>query len=383
MSRAVRVDTKQNWMLRLPQSMQLVGLACVDGRQASELSGEGLVAPADREGFLENNAFHQLRDLIRGAVEAIAFADRKLQQEDEAMARAAHLAVARSETKTAIEEVETNPHIAEADRTRIVSALAQSQVLLEQQGEESRAREQQLEVMSLLGVVAGFMTHEFDVALAELERAKQSIAALAKNYPELGEKTKALEKHIEKLEEFVSYSSVYIRGARTVPEKPYLVRPRLREVKRVFGKYADERGIGIELKGVARGVEGPLVPASLYDGLALNLFTNALKAVTAKAANERGKIVFRAWNDERWHHLEVSDTGVGIPAVLRERVFDPLFTTTGSKNDPMGSGMGLGLTLVRRGAEAFGGQAMVLPANEGFSTTVRIQLPLRLARGGV
>ena len=152
--------------------------------------------------------------------------------------------------------------------------------------------------------------------------------------------------------------------------------PRLRQVKRVFGKYAADRGIDVGLE-VEKGLEAPLVPVSLYNGLALNLFTNALKAVTAKTGNERGKIVFRAWNDGRWHHLEVSDTGIGIPSVLRERVFDPLFTTTGSNKDPLGSGMGLGLTLVRRGAEAFGGRAEVMPAGEGFATTVRVRLPMR------
>ena len=382
MSHGIKVDTKQNWMLRLPQSMQLVGVVCVNGRRASELEGdgEGLIASADREGFLENQAFRELRDLIRGTVEAIAFADRKLQQEEEAEERAEKLAAARAETKAAIEEVETNPNIAEEDRSRIVSALARSQILVEQQGEESQAREQQLEVMSLLGVVAGFMTHEFGVALAELESTKRSLEGLAKKSPAFAETASIFAKHIKQLEEFVTYSSGYIHGARTSPKRPYPVAPRLRQVKRVFGRYAVERRIDVALE-VDNELEAPLVPVSLYNGLALNLFTNALKAVTAKTGYARGKIAFRAWNDERWHHLEVSDTGIGIPPVLRERVFDPLFTTTGSKNDPLGSGMGLGLTLVRRGAEAFGGRAVVVPASDGFATAVRIRLPLR-PKGG-
>ena len=384
MSQAVKADTKQNWMLRLPQSMQLVGLVCVNGRRASELndSGEGLISSADREGFLENNAFGQLRDLVRGAVETIAFADRQLQQEDEARLRDEQLAVAQAETKEAIEEVETNPNIAEGDKSRIISALVQSQVLVEQQGVESRAREQQLEVMSLLGVVAGFMTHEFGEALTELESAKRTLDAIRKKQPGFGELADAFASHIKQLEEFVKYSTGYIHGARTAPKSPYPVVPRLRQVKRVFGKYAAERRINVDIE-VKGDMEAPLVPVSLYNGLALNLFTNALKAVTAKTGDARGKIVFRAWNDEQWHHLEVSDTGIGIPPVLRERVFDPLFTTTVWNNDPdpMGSGMGLGLTLVRRAAEAFGGRAAVVSAGEGFATTVRVRLPLRPKRG--
>ena len=36
----------------------------------------------------------------------------------------------------------------------------------------------------------------------------------------------------------------------------------------------------------------------------------------------------RAWNENDRHHLQVSDTGVGIPSPVRKFVFDPLFTTT-------------------------------------------------------
>ena len=118
-----------------------------------------------------------------------------------------------------------------------------------------------------------------------------------------------------------------------------------------------------------------MVPVSLYNGIALNLYTNALKAVTAKIGGA-GKIAFRAWNEGKWHFLEVSDNGIGIPSALQERVFDPLFTTTESQNDPLGSGMGLGLALVRRGAEAFGGRAELVSPPPDYATCVRIRLPL-------
>ena len=41
MSPQVRGDTKQNWMLRLPQSAQLVGLVQVEGKRSNELDPEG------------------------------------------------------------------------------------------------------------------------------------------------------------------------------------------------------------------------------------------------------------------------------------------------------------------------------------------------------
>jgi signal transduction histidine kinase len=378
MSQQVKASTSENWMLRLPQSAQLVGLVQVDGRRsaiASSDNDKGLVAAADREGFVENEAFEQLRVLVRGAVEAIAYADRKIQLEEEKTKRKALLASIRRETRSAIDEVQANPNIAAADKARIVTALAQTQQLAERQEQSAREREQQLEVMSLLGVVAGFMTHEFGVALQELEAAHKELIVLAKSHPKLAAAVVRFDAHIRSLKEFVTYSSGYIHGAKTQPAKPYPAKPRLQQVKRIFGRYAEERGISVEISA-ENDLMAPLVPAALYNGLALNLYTNALKAVTAKAGKAPGTIAFRAWNDDRWHYLEVSDTGIGIPSALRERVFDPLFTTTDSNRDPLGSGMGLGLALVRRGAEAFGGRAEIVEPPPDFATCVRVRLPI-------
>lgn len=380
MTPAVKGAPALNWMLRLPQSLQLVGLVQVRGRRPGgdtpEPAGEGLVASADREGFVENRAFAQMQDLVRGAVEGIAYVDRMLQQEEEEAERERVARTLQEQTRAAIAEVQANPEIKTAHKARIVSALTETGRMAELQREASKEREQQLEVMSLLGIVAGFMTHEFGIALQELEGTHEDLVKLAGDRPEFRPAADGFAKHIRKLKEFVTYSSGYIHGARTVPEKSYPARPRLAQVRRIFGKYAEERDIEIELT-VERNLPAPLVPVSLYNGLALNLYTNALKAVTAKAGEDRGKIAFRAWNEGRWHYLEVSDTGIGIPAALHEQVFDPLFTTTTkSHKDPLGSGMGLGLSLVRRGAEAYGGRVELMNPPSGFATCIRVRLPM-------
>jgi signal transduction histidine kinase len=380
MSAHVRGSTSENWMLRLPQSAQLVGVVQVEARRSEDSRSphdEGLIASADREGFVENEAFKQLQDLIRGVVEAIGYADRRMQLAEENAERDALVASIRKETRSAINEVQANPNIASRDKAKIVAALAQTQQLSERQEEASRERERQLEVMSLLGVVAGFMTHEFGAALHDLESVQKQLVSLARRQPRFKEAAESFAVRIKSLKDFVTYSSGYIQGSKVTPAKPYPVRPRLQQVKRIFGRYAEERNILVEIDAEV-DLMAPLVPASLYNGLALNLFTNALKAVTAKSRRGQGVIAFRAWNDSRWHYLEVSDTGIGIPSALHERVFDPLFTTTASQNDPLGSGMGLGLALVRRGAEAFGGSAEVVDPPPTFATCVRVRLPVQI-----
>jgi two-component system, NtrC family, sensor kinase len=72
--------------------------------------------------------------------------------------------------------------------------------------------------------------------------------------------------------------------------------------------------------------------------------------------------------------LTLSDTGVGIPAEIRERVFDPFFTT---KRE--GARAGLGLTLTYRIVQAHHGK-MWIDSEMGIGTSVTILLPA--ASGG-
>lgn len=377
MDAATRSSTQLNYMLRLPHPEQLVGIVQIEGRRSKEQTqeGQGLIAAADREGFLANEAFRQLFDIVRGAVEAIAAADRELQQETERADRVKLLRSLRAESRAAIREVEANRNIRRADKAQIVKQLAGAYAIAERHEEQTRAREATLEVMSLLGVVAGFMTHEFGSAVSELEKAQGRVSEMARRAPELKSTVDAIETHILRLREFATYSQGYIQGASSRPARPYPARPRVKQVVRVFGNYAADRSIDVGID-IESDLVAPLVPVSLYNGIALNLFTNALKAVTAKAGSGEKRIVFKAWNEDAWHFFEVSDTGIGIPSALRERVFDPLFTTTAGNRDPLGSGMGLGLSLVKRGAEAYGGHVEVVEPPQGFTTSVRVRLPL-------
>lgn len=378
MTDAEQSSTAENWMLRLPQSSQLVGVVQVAGSRGSTKSAdEGLVAAADREGFLSNTAFTELKDHVRGGVEAIAMVDRRLQRRQEDAERARRLRSLQDEAAAAAEEVEQNPNISRAEKTRIVKAI--KTIASDASAHEAATRERirQLEVMSLLGVVAGFMTHEFGVALAELDTAYQVFVKALKAVPDIEIDFSRFEAARKRLVEFTDYSTAYIRGSRTTPERPYSVLPRVTHVCRTFAGYADERDVTVQTE-IDKALLAPQIPTSLYDGIVLNLFTNALKAVTGTAAPANRRLIsFRAWNEKTSHYLEVVDTGVGIPEVLWERVFDPLFTTTDSRNDPLGSGMGLGLSLVRASAQAFAGKVRLIAPPPGFSTCVQVEFPLR------
>lgn len=68
--------------------------------------------------------------------------------------------------------------------------------------------------------------------------------------------------------------------------------------------------------------------------------------------------------------IEVSDTGPGVPAELRRRVFEPYFTTKEDK------GTGLGLTNVWTIARSYGG-FVGLESEPGHGTTFSVYFPVR------
>jgi signal transduction histidine kinase len=381
MDEPTRRSTELNYMLRLPHTEQLVGVVQVRGQRIREQGGaeDGLIPAADREGFLHNAAYKQLKDLVRGAVEAIAYVDRELQIEEKREEEKELLRELRKETREAIKEIESNAQISRNVRLSLVRNLTNAQRAADEYADVSRERQAALEIMSLLGVVAGFMTHEFGAAIDDLQKAQDVIQRLAKRQPEFVDHAQTLAARISSLRDFVTYSQGYIQGASQEPHKPYSVRPRIQQAIRIFGKYAEERGIKLSTD-ISPDLLAPLVPVSLYNGIALNLYTNALKAVIAKTGSGKREITFRAWNEQKAHYLEVSDTGIGIPAALKSRAFDPLFTTTSSNRDPLGSGMGLGLTLVKRGVEAFGGRVEVVDPPPGFSTCFRVKLPIDVSQ---
>ncbi len=75
-----------------------------------------------------------------------------------------------------------------------------------------------------------------------------------------------------------------------------------------------------------------------------------------------------AYCDESGLFIEVSDTGVGIPAENREKIFSHFFTTKTT-------GVGLGLAYVKDTVEAHGGTVSYMAvAGEGTTFTIRIPM---------
>jgi two-component system, NtrC family, sensor kinase len=120
----------------------------------------------------------------------------------------------------------------------------------------------------------------------------------------------------------------------------------------------------------------PAVPCLLgeINQVILNLVVNAAHAIAAKLGEGspvKGTIRVRTRQDGAWAEVEVADTGTGIPAGLRDRVFTPFFTTKG-----VGKGTGQGLAFARSVVVEKHGGTIGFDSEEGVGTKFWVRLPL-------
>ena len=132
---------------------------------------------------------------------------------------------------------------------------------------------------------------------------------------------------------------------------------------------ADGNGVDI-LWDVPVGINVPIQRARV-GAVFLNLITNALEAMP-----HGGTIRIAARETTDHVQVEVEDTGSGIPAEIRGRLFEP-FVTAGKKE-----GLGLGLWVSRQTVRDHGGELWAEPANGArfvmlLPLAVRTLLPAR------
>ncbi len=164
--------------------------------------------------------------------------------------------------------------------------------------------------------------------------------------------------------------------------------PRVVNVGRLI-KGMDEllrRAIGEEIEVetvVGGGLWNSLIDPDQLENAILNLAINARDAM-----NGEGRLTIEASNafldDEYVRHYDdliagqyvmiaVTDTGIGIPSDILERVYEPFFTTKAE-----GKGTGLGLAMVYGFLKQSGGHVKIY-SEIGAGTTVKLYFPREMA----
>jgi signal transduction histidine kinase len=119
----------------------------------------------------------------------------------------------------------------------------------------------------------------------------------------------------------------------------------------------------------APGLPPVMLDHDLCDQVFTNLFMNACEAMGEKGGELRVRL--RA-SDETIETLgvvvEIEDSGPGVPAEMKEQIFNPFVTTKKS-------GVGLGLAIVSKIVDAHGG-SLKLVSEPGHGACFRVEFPV-------
>lgn len=251
------------------------------------------------------------------------------------------------------------------------------------------------ERLAELGTLAGGLAHEIKNPLSsvnlniqllqeDLDQVTQAaragrvddqeVARIQRRFRALGAETQRLR---DILEDFLRFA-----GRLKLQREPVDLNLLADEVADFFTAQAQAAGVNVRTKLEARpatvAVDGDLLKQAM-----LNLMINAVNAMTT--AREKGtahggatELIVRTQRSRSLGHdeieIHVTDTGPGMDAATRDRVFEPYFSTRRG-------GTGLGLPTARRIVEEHGGRLSVY-AELGRGCDFVIALPVDAAAGG-
>jgi signal transduction histidine kinase len=200
--------------------------------------------------------------------------------------------------------------------------------------DELERRLVQADRLSSIGLLAAGVAHEVNTPLAVISTYAQM---LAKQVAEDEQKSKILEKIAKQTFRASEIVNSLLNFSRTSPTEFVDVDLNrvLRETVNLIEHQLRTSGVQV-LTGLASSLPIVRGNAGKLQQVLLNLFLNARDAMP-----DGGTLTVRSWGETGFAHVEVADTGQGIPPEHLSRIYDPFFTTKGVKK---GTGLGLSIT---------------------------------------
>ncbi len=246
--------------------------------------------------------------------------------------------------------------------------------------QEATAQLVQSEKLSAIGELTAGVAHELNQPLNGIKIISQSLLRdIEKNRFEEQDVEGDLNEivdQVNKMAEIIDHMRIYTRQSGGSPNEMIDVNTVIEGPFKLLGQQLKIHNIE-----VAREL-APDLPKVVGDQIRLeqvfmNLITNARNAVDS-CRKENKRIEVRTYKTDNHGSavnkpavaVEVKDNGEGIPEHIREKIFQPFFTT----KEP-GKGTGLGLSVSSKIIEEHKGR-IELESNAGEGSTFRVILPI-------
>jgi signal transduction histidine kinase len=225
-------------------------------------------------------------------------------------------------------------------QTRRYQEVAEQLAITNRELEQAQAQARRSERLAALGQLSAGLAHEIRNPLGIIKgSAEMLIQRLASAEPLAAELAGYISSEVNRLSALVTRFLDFARPLR-LETRPWSVPEVVDRALRAVA--ANWNGAPIE---VERRYENDLPPAALDENLGeqvfVNLIQNAYDAMGETGGRLRISIGAGKRGERRGIEVQVLDSGPGIPAELREQIFNPFFTTKKT-------GVGLGLSIVSK-----------------------------------
>ncbi|HZL49527.1 MAG TPA: sensor histidine kinase [Terracidiphilus sp.] len=366
----------------------------------------GLIPRIDRQGFIENEVFSEVRRFARFAVDwANIYRDqfiRLRENEDAEQARQAVRPILnldgpkedvvpkaatflRHEIKRLVQRLpETQRKETEVNLVRTVRAM-------ETASSESYRQLEHLRLVASASTLTFLFAHEVRTVIGSLGASSARLNQLARVIPGHSEELKLLGSQLQetkgRLDDLVGMTGIV--GAFQNKDKlaDIHLKTAIDRATYCFKLIIDNYEITVDDLDVPTDLTvGPIVEGELYTIL-LNLLSNAVKSVIAGGGDMR-TIKFDARRSGNRTVLRILDTGVGLAPDFFDEVFTPfisdpagdLYDKLEARSNPedgsiFGTGSGLGLAIARDVARSRGGDIHFIAPDAPWSACVEVELP--------
>jgi len=345
----------------------------VIGRVIANDPDDILIQKTDRLGFIENEAFLELRQFAVDVLEWMA--DVRLQGVEEKRRQAKQESVQDvAEVKESIDKV-IEAEVPKESRATVRKVIQQYERARDRETKALREDLQLYRSLATAGTTAAVFAHESGKKITLIEKIVNRIENQGKKL--LAEKYEnSLKKPVEKLYQISKALQNFVRYPIHLLKKEKRssglvgVHEVLEHTIELFESFLDEAKVDVILEKFD-GNPYIIGSVALLESIVTNLLTNTINAFNVEGARHtERKVIIKTEVYESFIFIKVLDNGSGIRGIDLDKIWLPGKTTTPG-------GTGFGLTIVKDSVADLGGKIHAIPHGELGGAEFIVQLPLK------